>query len=503
MSESNLGEVEATLVQLIEEFRSRSNELSEEELEMLSNSGDFREPCQLELFWMNDPFDCQLLVKTRDENRDDKEIIINGPFTGPEFVQKVEKILDEPRWQQLVEDSIWRPTSSTDIIKRKDQITPVIRRFVTLAQSTIFHSYPSKLGTGMALSKTNWSYQINGNITTHDINTFIDQRINEVQTRVSKVNNTNESQPQVPKTESSENDSDESGIQGYSVHIYEPVWIGEQPKKSFQEVVFNRTSHNRDLEHNTSFDGRALRAYRDGRLFVEEENPGKAVEIFNTLFGTAMFYGFRWQAVQKKGVQDTKVDEEGGSISRSSTLSMPRAILDMPDGESLSFMPPRKEISIDEFKAIVEKSEKIFQEPQLRDKIIFALQAFTHHLNGEHSQAFLLNWILIEQHLSQVLNRHLKEENNVNNDRRSKITDSAHWYASHKIEVLEIVGAIDGVTYEEIDRFRKRRNEIVHNMETASEQESKDMLKLALDFINDDAPGSFTRVPGPSSNLNL
>lgn len=66
----------------------------------ISNANDYRPPCQMELFWLREP-EYQILVSTRFEDRPDMDIRVHGPFESHDFIDEVERILREPRWQLL------------------------------------------------------------------------------------------------------------------------------------------------------------------------------------------------------------------------------------------------------------------------------------------------------------------------------------------------------------------------------------------------------------------
>jgi hypothetical protein len=51
---------------------------------------------------MAEPLEGQAIIITHDNARTDKEIIINGPYHGTQFIEEVAKFSQEERWQKPV-----------------------------------------------------------------------------------------------------------------------------------------------------------------------------------------------------------------------------------------------------------------------------------------------------------------------------------------------------------------------------------------------------------------
>lgn len=483
---------EQRIFELVSAYRDRSSSLTSEELDCLSPDCNFHKPCQVELFWMDSPVDSQLMAITHDENRSDLEININGPYGGSDFIQEVDEVLEEPRWIQLEEQIHFLVDREGKLVQRRELMTPIVRRFVETVQQSIFREDEEIFGGGRTLSPGDWCSILHGDIANVDIGAFIDRRFNRAQSRASERELGGETEDSKDTTTSSE--KEESELTGFGAYIYEPVWIGGEPQQSFEEEVFDRELLTNEVVIEATFQDRVFFIYQDGKLFIEGEDSEEILPIFNTIFATSMFFGRRWHALQSIDLIDATTDPNGESWSSTGAHTQPRALLETP-GEH--WIISRDEVSVEDIVNIIEKAEEVFEEEDLRSKVIFALQAFTHFLNGEYSQAFLLNWILIEQHLSHILENHLESELELNHDRRNRITDSPHWFASHKIELVEIIGAIDESTYKQVDSLRSKRNNIVHSMETASAEESQDILNLALTLLSEELPGDLRKATEP------
>ena len=127
-------------------------------------------------------------------------------------------------------------------------------------------------------------------------------------------------------------------------------------------------------------------------------------------------------------------------------------------------------------------TEVVFPIPGLRERITLHLQAHTHFSDDEYTASFLLNWNIIEQHIEDLLNQDLRDDYDVNRDRRETI-QGHNWFISHRIELAEIVDTIDEALYSELDRHRKKRNKVVHDMETVSAERAEDIDHFVSELL--------------------
>lgn len=85
-------------------FRNEYEKLSDEEKKFVGADVNYLPPCQVEVFWIKDPA-FQLIVKTNFPDRDDMEVIVNGPYDASDFIDKVDSVMKQPRWSRTVERS--------------------------------------------------------------------------------------------------------------------------------------------------------------------------------------------------------------------------------------------------------------------------------------------------------------------------------------------------------------------------------------------------------------
>ncbi|MCL2406507.1 MAG: hypothetical protein FWC95_01120 [Defluviitaleaceae bacterium] len=99
------------------------------------------------------------------------------------------------------------------------------------------------------------------------------------------------------------------------------------------------------------------------------------------------------------------------------------------------------------------------------------------------SVSLLLSWFIIEFYVNERLNRFL-EIKGVNKERRKIILDYA---VSEKLNILEISGEMNSFEFKRVDKFRKRRNKIVHESVNANRTDIEiciDALKYVIEMFN-------------------
>ncbi|WOF15179.1 hypothetical protein F1737_00060 [Methanoplanus sp. FWC-SCC4] len=98
--EQKVNELEKWCKETIHMFRKEYDSLDPLEQSCIQKSLSLLAPCQIEIFWVSNPTEFQLVVIFHDPERKDQEVIINGPYQGYELESEVIKIMDEPRWKR-------------------------------------------------------------------------------------------------------------------------------------------------------------------------------------------------------------------------------------------------------------------------------------------------------------------------------------------------------------------------------------------------------------------
>lgn len=434
------------------------------------------EPFQVEVFWLEDKIEGQVSVITHDCDREDTEILVHGPFKGHEFVHQVGEVAREDRWQEQL------PLSTGSAQIKADSLAELIAQFVDLIQVSIFNDFSSSQAS-MIFGGPLWGPAVGlytlGSVTDLEVNSsYSDEK--RTDSKKSKEISEEDWQKEVGDIGQGSSDELERGVGGY---IYPPVWIDHPPEKSFEEKVWDSDELGYEVVLRKSFSDDEILVTQDGLILMQIKNTKKIRDVLNTIFGVGSFYRRQWRSLQGKELVSVAITKHGTQTT-SAQFATRRAQLLF--NEQLPRNVERGVIGSKSLEQIIEVAEEVYKEDGLREKIILHLQAETHLYDYEHTASFLLNWNIIEQQIIDILNPHLRDEYEVNHPRRSNITDSRNWFISHLLEVAEITNAITEDEYSQLDDFRSKRNNIVHDMETASENQAKNLNKIVRTFLKRD-----------------
>jgi len=453
------------LYRLIHEFRERSDKLSDLEREYIAVSGDFRTPCQLEIFWMRNP-EWQFFVMTRHEDREDLEIIINGPYEAYSFLDETEKIMQEERWKEQVPLS-QEEEKYVGSMSYADCFGDILHSQILQIKNLMFRMRP-ETGTwgGFRLSSPGgWVQFIQGNIADLDRNEYLSRIFDYLRIRAKPVSQEESRKKQSPK---------KRYITGYGTYFYPPIWIGRMPKPTFRQRVHGSIGLPIfDKAFDCNFHQYRLVFNTDGLFAINSESRNEALQILNCILATAFLMGVESQTVRQNEIAKISFRPDGFTISgREEETPTLRTLLGEPLSErAYSLYYTQRVLSKQEILKIVSKAEKIFQEPKISEKAIFLLRANTHLTNSEHSQAFIFAWLLIERHIHELWQQFL-EHREVSLP-KSRTADAI-------LRNLNRNNLLAKEEYNLLNRMRDERNAFVHKGETISRKMAEECIDFAL-----------------------
>lgn len=430
----------------------------------------YEPPSQFEAFWINKPIELLLILRSKDEGRKDLETIVNGPINFENFLDKVEDIIQSPRWQQVEPVPPYIQNIPDDYAARGELLAPEFSRVYEMADGLLTNEANKELHISSIINNIICIY-------IYDISEENILKSIKGSTRIMK---------DLENIEMEESDSEESI--GSGTYIYPPVWVGSVPEMSFSEKVLQAPDNFAETVIEDSISGNKLSVQKDGFIYVDIGDPEKAIDMFNCIFAAGLFKGEVMDSVKAGGVTDTTDPEsEHERFGIFSQLRKDLTPSNSPAPLSQRTDPPRRGIiNKDDMISIISLAESIYKNNEEKQKASFLLQAYTHHRNNEFSQSYLFSWILIENHINHSLRSHLKDTREMSSTRVGKVIDSSNWGASNKIELAEIIGHINKSKYSELNSFRKKRNKLVHNMAEVDKKDSAEILNAAFEMLYKD-----------------
>ena len=462
----------------VDRFREEYEKLSADEKKCMNNTNNFLSPCQIESFWLSDP-DCQLVVQSNFDDRLDKEIIINGPYGSHEFHSKIIPILKEKRWVRKVKEILLREYEQLDTLG--ERMALAIYKFVEMSKDYSFTS--ERRGHqalfGAAIEGTWTSFHV-GNVGELDHV----QEINRLIQTIKQEAITRQKRGPISKEPAVlQNDK----FTGFGVHMFPPIIIGSEPKRSIEELV--RNSSNRWLR-NKAFDikinGKQIIVNEDGFIFVENNSKENALKILNLIMAYGAFYGFSLYAVREHEL--AQADYDAKNLTRVSVqwnFETRRAgLID----DSFNFQHNRlfrkTPMSLGIIQEILSNTEKLLVHEKLSENMRLLNEGLTHFTNFEFAPSFIMGWSVIERYYSDLWSSLLSQKN-IEPARLSKLSTSGRWSIDHVLEVLELQDNIDESSYDLLMELKGKRNKFYHSGKQVTEDDADRCLKYAMRLLAD------------------
>jgi len=469
---ANSQEVEDWWVSFIEDRRGESSA-------PFHTVQDYSSPCQVEIFWIEEPLEGQLIFVTRDREREDKEVIVNGPYSGENFIEKVAEVSKEDRWQKEVPPQDFdAPPGQT--ARREDVLASLISNLVGRLEQSIFTDFSNPglrfLNKGRLWPQSSYRILI-GNVVDNITSDGVELGKNEEE------QDENETESGEPDESESEDANDDGSEEEEVVEkqpagggfIYPEVWVDEAPERTFEEKVWDSGDFKFDVISKAELCGLDLQVRRDGLLYLVSDDGEEIQQILNTFFGIGILHrSRRWRTLLGREIISAKYAEgEISSASYDSSTPSGRNQLANPADQ-----PPDHErgiVTTEAIKRFIEITDVVYPIHNVRNRIILHLQAHTHLLDDELDASFVLNWTVVEQLIDDLLKRNIKKEYGLD-------------WEDKALEYAAAVDIIEHSEYEMLDEFRDKRNDIIHHMGSASVEEAEklDILlsKLLVRDIN-------------------
>ncbi|CAD6490861.1 MAG: hypothetical protein EMLJLAPB_00031 [Candidatus Argoarchaeum ethanivorans] len=469
---------------LIDTFRKEYEKLNELEQKQILDYSNYSAPCQIEIFWVSEPHECQLLVFLHDSDRPDKEIKINGPFKGFELEEEVIKIMDEPRWEKEItnqEDDFRWYHDENQMNKYSDYFVLHFSNFLDIMRNYPLTNFRNGLRYGSAFFNNGWVANFKGNVA--ELGYFEQKMIESFQYAKRRALIRNETVIQKPSSQSITHDRSLVGVIG--AYYYPGVFIGNDIEISFKEKLYgpNIVEYPK-YEFEFTFDGRKGFYDKYGFVVIQIEDEESAIKIINTIFGISLILGIESLSVRESGLISSKIKQNipvlGDSIGGCSWNSANQRF------KPMNFKGYRKTvIPLDKMNEIIKTAEIIYSDKKLNDLVLFLLDSYTHLKSLEFSQSFLFSWFIVENLIPRLFAEVISEKNEMYGQNK-KADKYDNWSIATKIEFLSFLGKIDNKKYEFLNRYKKKRNDFVHKGIAISKSDSEKLYNFSFDSVKNE-----------------
>ena len=462
------------LIKLIKNFREEYKKLGDLEKTQIPNTLDYKSPCQIEVFWLSEPIEYQIVILTHNTDRKDMEIIINGPYKGYEFLDEIEKVMQEKRWVKAIPKDLPYRGAENGRVKYYDIFAGILCNLLSNIKNSVFLKIKKGPQGGIIFPTAGWCSYITGNLLEMDYHELIKESINEAKSKAKNIKEKSlEKQPKIEPVHK---------LKGYGTYFYPPVWVGKLPKRNFRQKVAGNYYMFPSKSFDTLFNGTKIIVKSDGFIGVVTEDKKQAIRILNTIFGLSFLSDIECFAVRELELAEINIEPNTLTISSTSIqVSSLRNFLMDWSTSTISYYE-KKEIEKEVLKEIIKKSERISQDKDLTEQLIFLLEGYTHHNNSEYSQAFIINWLIIEKYLFGLWDEFLIGKN-IGGDRKHKLTNTGSWGIDKILEFFNLNEKIDKKEYELLVGLKNKRNNFVHKGQVIDKSTSEKLLNLSFDIV--------------------
>jgi hypothetical protein len=118
----------------------------------------------------------------------------------------------------------------------------------------------------------------------------------------------------------------------------------------------------------------------------------------------------------------------------------------------------------------VETAREVTSLPDLYEDLLLLFNGILFY-RGAFAASFLYDWMIIEAFLGELWEGHIESLQRSSRD-KNMLEDHSRWTTYHHVEMPSAIAMMDPGTRNLFHRFRKKRNDIIHNKEAVTEEEA-------------------------------
>ncbi|MGV8150231.1 MAG: hypothetical protein ACP5NV_00710 [Candidatus Woesearchaeota archaeon] len=436
------------------------------------NHRDFTSPCQVYIFRViKFAYEQQLIIIWHQNTRPDKQIVVYGPFQDNDLLKELDIIAETEPWNELTNstDSDNKYLAYADMLSM--WIRPIHTNFdnQTNKEMRVYRGFGVR---GSIIAERVWSELYVGNIANENILNVVQDVIKDVKQSV---------EPTIPHQQ---RETPEELLLARGAYFYPSIFIGKKPKPTFSQKNFNGQFIKIEQVIKMNFCGRELTINNKGLIAIICPK-NEAIKIFNTIFGVySLLKDKFFFAIRENELLDIQVDKKTSiQMSTSWKITTPR------NKENLSMLTPatdlsRLEVSVNEIKEVLKKSEIVLKNETLSDLVCFLLESVTDYTNSQYSQAFIMAWYVLEKEMFEQW-RSLIKDKKIIGGRREKLHSTNNWTIYHAVETLNLIGKISDEKFKQIDKLRIKRNNLVHRGKSIDKETCEELIRVISQLIKD------------------
>ncbi len=485
----NKSTIESFFCNKIREFRREYDNLDDLEKKCIPKPATYEYPCQIEIFWISEPLEYQLVILFHDDSREDGEIKINGPYQGKEFIEQVVIVVKDEWWKRQAPyekdefDLFYDREVGNQEGKYSDYLLDPLSHLIHLIRNDPLSGYKTGFLESAAIRNDDCYAIIKGSITelNSDELSFLDS-IHYAKKFAAIMRKKIENPKISAEFSTNINDKEQKSEKVVGTYYYPHVRIGDQVELSFHEKLIDAIGQPYNPPKvDFQFQIANYEGFYDtfGFVGIQINEKKEAMKLLNTIFGISCLFGYEFLSVREFDLYC------GGINKETQTFGGLSYFIGNKRGKATSSYGNRSiHIAQNVMENIISISDLICKEKELNECVHFFLESITHYSGKEFSQSFIFSWLVAEKDIAQKFNE-LLEEKNVTGKRKKKFMQFLKWPTESKLEMLAFTGKIDNQQYKFLIGNNSKRNKVFHSGEFVTEDESKEMLTYVTKLLRD------------------
>jgi hypothetical protein len=465
--------------QLISCFRCEAGKLSPEQKLRISNLDDLSFPCQVDVVWLQNSqieLDYQYLIFQHFEDRPDLEVFVHGPVPFSKAISEFDGILAHEKWG--------RPLSPDEPYYVEDGDRTLRRilagRFLSALDGLrdyVIQSAFAEVAPTPSIAQRTW-------LTRHSFTWIAHGDIRSIEPTVIVTKTVEDAAKRVPQTDTQP--TPKPLLTAYGTFFYPAIWVGEMPKRTFEEKARRRHAFN-TAKKTFTFNCSGLQTVvrEDGLIAIAAGSKAKALDMLNVIMGMAVISGLPSFAVREPEVGEIALDAETLEV-RNWTMSLVSDRTRLGTwfgGDTVDRLPvSRSIVSEDDLQHLFKNADAVYRDTGMKGLLLFLLEGYTHYQASEYPQSFAMSWTVVEKYIASLWDDFLNDRT-VSGGRRRKLKKGLQWTTDHVLEALELAGALDSIRYASFMSLKGKRNKLLHEGQIVTKEDAQECLTTAQQIV--------------------
>lgn len=484
---------EAWFRRVIDEVRAGEVAFDPEELRAVRGVRllEFGPPCQVRTFHLVEPTAFFTLIM-RVATGPDKDVQVTRPLRLWELYDELERVASEPLWDA----PLARPHEAVLAPGEEATFRPVVEQTLAYAyqharQLPFMRPRKDEHGMVSSVAREGSAWWLHDDVTSLDPVKFaakivrgtgheIEAMRERLQAAAARAQNAPKEPQRFPRARKEK-------YPGWGVWWYPRIRVGPRPKTGLWQRLnsnsFTLGEARLVASHDVAPGRRAVATY-EGFVGIIDDDPDVKKSAKPEDWLNALAYCFGEGGVDSYTVLEGELIGfewlMGDGEPRIAQRMMPHTYRTASSQIEEMFPGEISHISVPDFLEFASAASEVLIAGRLRHARLI-VEAATQLRRGHATESFFHSWLLVEQLVNESWDAYVKREG-FPRRRKDRLADPQQWNAEAKLEVLELAGVLE-VSYDKAMALKKPRNQILHGLRAATDDQARAALSLARESL--------------------